>query len=169
MVKWIKENRYSIGLFALTAAGFVLMSVAQGCNIQSWIPFHPPSDVVQALDLPEGKLTLAEANKVWADWQYYVSSNTEALKVAVEDSNRTYDFIASLVNTGMGLIQGAAPSFPGGALLLSVLAGGGGLLLKRPGEDARVSAEKQASYNKGLETGKMLAEELLKQKSNPTT
>jgi len=166
MVNWIKQNKYSLGLWGLTVAAFLVMGVAQGCNVQSWIPFTPPTEVTQALDLPEGKLTLAEANKVWADWQYYVSSNTEALKIAVEDSNRTYDFIASLLNTSMGLIQGAAPSFPGGALLLSVLAGGGGLLMKRPGEDAKVAAEKQDSYNKGIEVGKQIAEELLKSKPN---
>jgi len=162
----MKQNKTSLGLFGLAAVTFVLMGVAQGCNVQSWIPFHPPVEVVQALDLPEGKMTLAEADKVWRDWQYYVSTNTEALKVAVDDSNKVYDFVASLLNTGMGLVQGAAPSFPGGALILSLIAGGGGLLLKRPGEDARVAAEKQDSYNKGIEIGKQIAEELMKSNKN---
>lgn len=167
MKDWLKNNKYAIGMFALAGAGFVLMGVAQGCNMQAWVPLAVPPDVAQSIDLPEGKVTLAEANKIWSDWNHYVSSNTEALKVAVEDANRTYDFIASLMNTGMGLIHGAAPSFPGGALILSLLAGSGGLLLKRPGEDSRVAAEKEDSYNKGVEVGKQIAEELLKSKQNP--
>jgi len=38
--------------------------------------------------------------------------------------------------------------------------------MKRPGEDAKVAAEKQDSYNKGIEVGKQIAEELLKSKPN---
>lgn len=167
MKNWLNENKYAIGMFGLAAVTFVLMGVAQGCNVQSWVPFHPPVEVAQALDLPEGKMTLAEADKVWKDWGYYVSSNTEALKVAVEDSNRMYDFISSMLNTGLGVIQGAAPSFPGGALILSLIAGGGGLLMKRPGEDKRVAAEKEDSYNAGIEVGKKIAEEIMKVKPNP--
>lgn len=164
MLNWIKNNKAALGLFGLSIAAFALMGVAQGCDIQRWIAFHPPNEVVLALDLPEGKLTMAEANKVWNDWSYYVSSNTEALKIAIEDTNKKYDFIASLLNTGIGFLQGAAPSFPGGALIVSLLAGGGGLLLKRPGEDARVAAEKQASYNKGLEIGQQIAKEIITKK-----
>ena len=55
----------------------------------------------------------------------------------------------------------AAPALPGGAFLVGGLSLLTGLMLKRPGEDKRVFAEKKDSYNAGIEEGKRLVLEAL--------
>lgn len=56
-----------------------------------------------------------------------------------------------------GLVRfqgGRSPALPGGAFLVGGLSLLTGLMLKRPGEDRRVFAEKKDSYNAGFEEGK---------------
>ena len=59
----------------------------------------------------------------------------------------------------------AAPALPGGAFLVGGLSLLTGLMLKRPGEDKRVFAEKKDSYNAGIEEGKRLVLEALRPES----
>lgn len=169
-MNWIKQNKASAVLFGTAIVVGGVLCVAQGCDLQRMVDFTPPPEVVQAIDLPEGKLTLAEANKVWNDWEYFVKSNTDALKIAVEDANNRYVFLASLMDMGLGMASQVAPAFPGGAILLSVLTGAAGLFMKKPGTDKEIRIAKEDSYNAGIELGKTLTKELLVEKpSTPTT
>jgi len=162
MVNWIKQNKSSVTFAGLALVFVLFCAVAQGCDLQKMIAFTPPVEVVQAIDLPEGKLTLADSAKVWTDWEYFVKSNTEALKIAVDDANQRYAFVSSLIDMGLGAASSFAPAFPGGAIVLSLLTGAAGVMVKKPGTDAVIAKEKEDSYNAGIELGKKIAEELAK-------
>ena len=73
----------------------------------------------------------------------------------------SYATLESLVSLGLDAVNTAAPALPGGAFFVGGLSLLTGLLLKRPGEDKRVFAEKKDSYNAGIEEGKRLVLEAL--------
>ena len=73
----------------------------------------------------------------------------------------SYATLESLVSLGLDAVNTAAPALPGGAFFVGGLSLLTGLLLKRPGEDKRVLAEKKDSYNAGIEEGKRLVLETL--------
>lgn len=162
MKQWFNENKTAVFMATLTIITATCIFLLQGCNLAQWIPVAVPPEVAQVADLPEGKMTLAEADAVWKEWTAYVENNSEQFKAAVADAEERYVFYNSVISTGLGLGEGALGSFPAGAFLLTLLGGTTGLFLKRPKEDSRVAEEKMASYNKGIEIGKKIAEEALK-------
>lgn len=168
MKLWIRNNKSVVYFIILFLVLFVTLGLMQGCDLEKLIKVDAPPAVLAVVDLPEGEMTLAEADLVWKQWQAYVEFNSEAFQKAVQDAENRYAFISSMFNTGLGIGQGVLGEFPGGALILSLLTGGAGLMMKRPKEDTRVAQEKEASYNKGLEVGKQIAAELIKDK-NPNT
>ena len=139
----------------LVAIGIV--SAMQGCNLASTVKVDVPQYVKTAIaETPEDidrEYSLAEIDGVVYQWNHYIEINTERLQVAIDDANERYAFLSIMANIGLDAVSAEASNIPGGALLLSGLSLISGLFLKRPGEDARVSKEKQASYNKGLEVG----------------
>lgn len=144
----------SCGLL-LVVALITLLSV-QGCSLASLVKVDVPKDVKQAVvdvDDLNKPITLAEIDEVWSDWTLYVKTNTNKLELAIHDAEERYTLLRSLTDIGIGALGDTSQSLPGGALLLSGLSLATGLFLKRPGEDKRVAAEKEASYNKGYEVG----------------
>ena len=161
MIEYIKKNKLFVSLLSFSVLFALFVCVAQGCNIQELISVDaPPAILAVAENIPEGKMSLADVDYAWNEWNHYVTTNTELFKVAVEDAESRYLFVESLTNTGLGVLQGAGESFPMGGIILSLLTGGTGLLLKRPKEDARVAAEKESSFNKGVEVGKSLVADI---------
>ena len=68
-------------LAIIGAIGVTGMLALQACDLRSFIKVDAPKDVIEAVDLPEGKLTLDEVEVVWEDWRYYVESNTKRLGI----------------------------------------------------------------------------------------
>lgn len=149
------NQNLNIGLYTVIIASLIIGSflvMAQGCDMQSMIRVDVPADVVATVapDELDGKITLDEAERVWEDWNAYVIRNTERFKDAIEDANERYYALTSLVDMGIGVASDASSSFPGGALVMSILGVVTGMFIKRPGEDGRVASEKEHSYNAGL-------------------
>ena len=168
MINWIKNNRSSITFGGIAVSALILASLVSGCQLDDMIKFSPPADVQTALGT-ENSVSLSEANYVWDEWERYVSTNSQRLTDEIGDAHLTYELIASLSNTGLEMLGQSAGTFPGGALIFGGLSLLSGLYLKRPGTDKHVSAEKQASFNKGLAEGKRVAIEMYEEMTNANT
>lgn len=115
----------------LAASIIIVLLAAQGCDLRQLVRVDVPDPVLNPLDL-EGPITLDEADRVWADWTYYVESNTERFRQALEDAENRYAFMHSFVSLGMNAAGEAASGFPFGALAFGALTGGIGLFLPQP-------------------------------------
>ncbi len=113
------------------ASIIIVLLAAQGCDLRQLVRVDVPDPVLNPLDL-EGPITLDEADRVWADWTYYVESNTERFRQALEDAENRYAFMHSFVSLGMNAAGEAASGFPFGALAFGSLTGGIGLFLPQP-------------------------------------
>lgn len=160
MKTWIENNKWSLTLFASAAVVAVLGIAAAGCQMSDLIKVDVPSDVKEATGV-EGDVSLTELPDVWDDWEDYVKKNTDRLEASTERSYELLGFINSATDMAITAAGGAAPAFPGGAILVGLLSGGAGLLLKKPGTDRKIAAEKEASYNAGIEKAKELRGVLL--------
>ena len=144
------------GVAAILILGSAL--VIQGCDIKKMVKFDVPKGV-QGIVETENSESLSNANYVWDQWTNWVDTNTKQLSVNIEDANNRVAVISSLTSLGFGALEEAGSQFPGGALLFSGLSLLTGWFLKRPGEEKRVSTEKEDSYNAGLAKAKEIIEE----------
>lgn len=119
----------TIGLVGGTLVG--LMLLLQACNLKSFVKFDPPKDVKETLDITE-KVSYDDANKIVADWNSYVTINTEALKTAVAHSEESYAVLHQLTSTALETAGGAAGGIPYGGMIFGLLTGVTGLLLPSP-------------------------------------
>lgn len=149
---------YTMICITILSGGFLM--AAQGCDLQSMVKVDVPQPVVDAIapDDLKGEITLADAERVWEDWTNYVETNTERLRQSIDDANERYYALASVINTGVSILGDHAGAFPFGAVVMSGLGVLTGLFLKRPQEDKRVAAEKESSYNAGINKGAGIAE-----------
>jgi len=152
--KYIKDVPHAAFIVGIIVVAFAVLMILQGCNLASFVQVNVPAPVKTAVGIaPSDKVTLDNADIVWEDWLAYVNSNTKKFESAIEDANERYATIRNLTDMSIGIIGQETAGIPGGAILMSAISLVGGILLKRPGEDARVAKEKQDSYNKGLEVG----------------
>lgn len=153
---WISENRWTVSFFVASLVVLFASVAAAGCQVSDLISVDVPKDVKEAVGA-EGNVTLTQIPDIWDDWQDYVKRNTERLEASTERSYELLGFINSATDIAIGAAEGAASSFPGGALLVGLLSGAAGLYMKKPGTDRAIAKEKEASYNAGLEKAKALA------------
>ena len=113
------------------ASIIIVLFAAQGCDLRQLVRVDVPEPILNPLDL-EAPITLDEADRVWADWTYYVESNTERFRKAHESAEERYAFIHSFVMLGVNAAGDAASGFPVGALVFGALTGGIGLFLPQP-------------------------------------
>ena len=155
--KWISKNRWSVSFAAAMLLVTALGVAASGCQVSDLITVDVPKDVKEAVDV-EGDVTLTEIPDVWDDWQEYVRKNTERLESETERGYELLGFINSATDIAITAAEGAAPAFPGGAILIGLLGGAAGLFMKKPGTDREVAKEKEASYNAGMAKATEVAE-----------
>ena len=115
---------------SLTAAGGLMF--VQGCDLRSLIHIDVPKDVAVAIDLPEGKLTLQEADAVWLDWSQWVTQNNDRFATAIDDGNVRYEKLNQFISMGTGVLGQFSNGIPYGGLLFGALTGVSGLLLPQP-------------------------------------
>lgn len=163
-MNWIKNNPAATSLMLLTGLTFIFLGVMQGCDLREMTSLDVPPSVAQVLD-PDAETheyTLADADRIVTDWQQFVNTATRQLEASIDDANERHAVLASVVDLGVATVNEVAPTLPGGAFLVGGLSLLTGIFLKRPGEDKRVAAEKEDSYNAGIELGKKIAEEIKK-------
>lgn len=145
---------------AVTIALFAVLAALQGCDIRSQLVVKAPKDVLEVVDLET--MTLADADAAYEDWANWVDTRTRQFQRAVADAEDRYARIEALIDLGLSAAEQGGASLPGGAFLVGGLSLLTGLVLKRPGEDKRVSKEKEDSYNAGIEAGKKAVLEALR-------
>lgn len=151
---YIKDVPGIVTALVFIVIGFASLMILNGCNLASLVQVKVPSEVREAVAVPADEaVTLDTVDMVWEDWIAYVNTNTRKFESALSDANERYAVIRQLTDIGVNAASQEISGLPGGAVLMSMLSLVGGILLKRPGEDARVAKEKQESYNKGLEVG----------------
>jgi hypothetical protein len=119
-------------LALLGGIGVVGMLTLQACDLRSFVKVEAPKDVLEIVDLPEGKMTLDEVDAAWADWKYYVESNTKRFEDAVADAEDRYAVIHQIFSIGLQAGGEASQGIPYGGLLFGALTGLTGLMLPQP-------------------------------------
>jgi hypothetical protein len=166
---WVVGNKAGLVLLIVTAAAFVGMVTAGGCSVEDMIQVQVPKGVQQDMTVP-GTLTLREAEPLMKDWvakvermaseqqneliDWAASKERDSQQFA-ENIGRgwaIHDVLASTMQLGLTTAEVSAGTIPGGAIGLSALAGLAGLMFRRPGDEARISREKEDSFNAGRET-----------------
>jgi len=122
-------NEKAIAMFAaLLACG---MLVANGCDLRQLVGVNAPPAVLESLDV-EGPISLAEADAIYAEWQAWVTRNTERFEAAVQAADGRYRFIHQWVSLGMDAAGTASEGIPYGGLVFGALTGAVGLMLPQP-------------------------------------
>lgn len=155
LLAFVKENKAGVTLWCV-AVLFACLAIGCAGGIEDLIKVNKPRDVAAAVDSPV-TTTLPQARSDWQKWSAYVEANSEQFASALAGGEAKAEFLRNIIDMGQ---QAAAPflgTLPGGAFLMSVFAGLGGLLTTKPGTAKVISKEKQASYNAGLEEGKRIA------------
>jgi hypothetical protein len=125
------NTRSKIIFFSLMLA-IAGLAIVQGCNLQSWIKVNAPKDVMVAVDLPVGSLTLDEADAVFEDWSQFVTSNTKQFQIAMDDANARYELLNQWVSVGLTLAQTGSTGIPYGGLIFAALTGAAGVMVPQP-------------------------------------
>jgi len=145
-MKWIKENKHAVTLLAVAVLLLIGLAWMQGCALSDFIKVDIPPAVSNATGIDK-RASITEAEVALDE---YVRAG-EKLAKSIEGGYEKLGVLQSFINLG---IQVGGTSFPGGGLALAALFGTGGLLIKSPG----TSKANKASYDKGVEAGKKIAE-----------
>ena len=134
------DRKATICISGAVAVG-LLVSVLQGCSLDEWVKVDVPEPVRVALNVPEGEaVSVGSAQVVRMRWAEFVERQTEELDQEIGDSVERYEFLASLADTGLGVLGQEASHIPGGGLLVAALGGLGGLFLRKPGDGKKLRA-----------------------------
>jgi len=105
----------------------------------------------------EPRVSFNEAKVVYADWRASVERTAEQFQLELDRKAELVSLLSSLTNDALLVGVPVLESLPGGGLLTTGLVGLGAWFLRSPGTDKRLAREKEASFNKGLEEGRTLA------------
>jgi hypothetical protein len=149
MFKWISNNKAGLSVLAITVALAAGMFVLSGCSLTDFVPVEVPREVQKATGTGS-KVTLTEAGPVLDE---YVKAG-EQFAGNIDEAWERFGYFKGLIETGVTV---GSAYIPGGAGILAVLSGVGGLLMKGPG----TAKAEQKSYNKGMEVGENRAKALI--------
>jgi hypothetical protein len=153
MTNWIKTNKLGASLLLAVVLFFGFTMACQGVSLDKFIKVDVPREVQQATETPP-TTTLRQAPYVFDEWRDYVERGTEQFTENIEDAWALYDVVATTVNTGLLSLEAWGQTIPGGTILIAAGTLLAGLFIKKPGTDRQIMAEKMASFNRGLATGR---------------
>jgi len=145
---YIKENATGVTILSVTFAACFGLALAAGCSLSDIVKVNVPP-TVQEVTNTKSQVTLTQAPYVRERYINNVTTAIAEFDANIEQASAFRDFAASLLNTGFSAGEGALAGVPGGALLVGALGALGGLFLKKPGTDAAIQAEKEASFHAG--------------------
>lgn len=153
-LNYLKENATGVLILAVMVAAALGLTLASGCTLSDVVKVNVPPAVREVTNTKTKQVSLSRAPRVRERYINEVTANLDEFDTSIEQASAFRDLAASLLNTGLSAGQGALAGVPGGAFLLAALGGLGGLFLKKPGTDALVNKEKQASYNAGIKNAR---------------
>lgn len=146
-------GRNPTGSILLTVAFVMAVGVMamQGCSMDTIIKVRVPKGVQQSIRVP-AKITLRDAGPAFEKFKADVTRDSEQFADSIESARFLSEIFGSLLDTGLTLGQVGVENsgIPMGGLLSLGLGMLGGLALEKPGSKGRTTAEKMASFNKGL-------------------
>ena len=152
-------GRNPTGSILLTVALVMAVGVMamQGCSLDSFIKVRVPKGVQQSIGIA-AKIPLRDANPAFEKFKADVTRDSEQFADSIESAQFMSEIFGSLLDTGLTLGQVGVENsgIPMGGLLSLGLGMLGGLALEKPGSKGRTTAEKMASFNKGLKEGKQI-------------
>lgn len=171
MIDWIKANKAGVTVIGIAAALLSGLWLIQGCSIYDMVKMPVPTKVQQTTGTAP-TIPISEYPQVRQQYLENSAAGVEALDANYTDAAFWADLIASGINIGVDVGSAEAATLPGGALLTTLIAGVGGLMLRKPGDGKtigqlkqdladqakaelkKIADEKMKSYNKGVEVGK---------------
>ena len=167
---WLKSNKAATGFLASGAVVLAIIAGMQGCRISDLVKVRVPPNI-QRVTGSAPVVTLTDAPGIRSD---AITLQTRAIAQfddAIQRGQMWSDFFAAGLNLGVVMGEGTLAGVPGGGLLVSLLFGAGGLMMRKPGDGKtiktlegdllgqataaleKLAKEKRASYNKGLIRG----------------
>ena len=143
-------------LLALGAAASIALFALAGCQVGDVVQANVPQAVRKVVP-SEPRVSFNEAKVVYADWRASVERTAEQFQSELDRKAELVSLLSSLTNDALLVGVPVLESLPGGGLLATGLVGFGAWFLRSPGTDKRLAREKEASFNKGLEEGRTLA------------
>jgi len=170
LIERLKSQKGGVTLCIVAVAFLAISSAVSGCSLDDIIKADVPKGIQQALNTEE-RVPMSQAEMTWDEWLQWVDNQSRRFADEIDRGTEAVALIQSITDTGIGVLGEASSTLPGGALISTGLALAGGLMLRRPGEEKRVSKEKESSFTAGLEEGKKLlsgtvAELMLKNKKS---
>ena len=156
MIDDLKKNPRAAVLISSSIGVLLLAATLSACQIEDLVKVDVPKDVAEAIGSEE-RIPVSATSEAWEDWVAWVDRESSRFADRIDQGQETAGVLRSLTDTGLQIGQDAASTLPGGAAIATVLAGLGGLFLRRPGDAKKQGLEKEASYNAGLEKGRDIA------------
>ena len=163
-LKTLAANNKTAAFFILvTIATIAFMAAASGCDLQRMVSLDVPNNVKHGVEPgyplvnADKEYSLADADRIVADWENFVRTGTAQLEASLADAQERHARLSAVVDMGVAAATEVAPTLPGGAFLIGGLSLLTGLFIRRPGDADKMAKEKRDSYNKGIEVGASLA------------
>lgn len=158
-------NKTAMSWYVAAAVVFLTLFLLQGCDLGSLVQVNLPQGVAQVID--EGdKVPLNDADRAYSLWVAWVEAQTAGLVEEIGRAREREAMIRSVFELGISQLGDLSSSFPGGALLVSALAGIGGVFVRQPGTRKREALLRASSFKQGAEVGALITEEKLSEGEN---
>jgi len=159
--EWITSNKGGLSAILASAVLLAVLFQFQGCSVYDVVKMPVPSDVQREVGTTP-TIPVSEYPDVRREYLERTTRGVEKLDANYSDSVFWADLLASGVELGIDVGSAEAATLPGGALLTTLIAGVGGLMLRKPGDDKRI---KQAELKAQLaEQARAEAKRLLEEK-----
>jgi hypothetical protein len=141
-------NWKAIGIWAVAIGAVVGLCFAGGCRLDEIITVDVPPEVQESTGVGP-KVTLRDAPQVREKHIFNFTQGLDRFDENYADSSLLYEIASSALNSGAQIAVPALGEVPGGAILVGLLGGLGGLFLKRPGEGKAIKSAEDAGYDMG--------------------
>jgi hypothetical protein len=144
-------------VIAILLIGLGLSALA-GCNVGDIVKSRIPVAVQKSEGLPS-QLSHNESQVEYEKWLHDVESDSQQWRANLERSEQIAGLLGNLTLSALDSVGPVIAGIPVGGALLPVLTGLAALFVKRPGDvsTAKLSQEKQDSYNAGIKRAASLA------------
>lgn len=162
MLQWLKENPFGSTMIGVVIVAAIVMVVLTGCQLSDYVKVDVPLKVQQFTGLPSS-VPLTHAEEYYEDSATAMLTAMERFRENIDEANWLFTFLTTSIQTGITAAEPAATTLPGGALILTALAGLGGIFIRKPGDTKKINQASIDGYNEALaDLQKMGIDEVLK-------
>ena len=153
-------NKKGVYFLAFGALVFLGLFAVQGCDLGDLVQVKVPDGVRNAVGLADDdRVSLNAAELTFDQWSQWVEKENAAFIDQIGQAQERAAVLGSFLQLGLEQVSAASSTFPGGAVLVSALAGVGGLFLRQPGSRRREEKTREKAFKQGAEVGALLQHE----------